>query len=132
MTIRKKILMFSALALGAFLVAVFLLSRFALLNGFARLERDHARQSVYHLQSQLENEKSRLEIMARDYAQWDRTYEFMDRRDQEYVRSELTDDTFKITHIGFFALLDNSRRVVFQKSVGRTLDNDDLRAVAVV
>jgi len=133
MTIRKKILLFSALALGAFLAVVFLVSRFALLNGFSRLERNYARQSVYHLQNELENEKSRLEIMARDYAQWDRTYEFMASRDPEYIRAELSDDTFKITHIGFFALLDDSRRVVFQKSLGDwTLDDDDLRAVASV
>jgi diguanylate cyclase (GGDEF)-like protein len=36
MTIRKKILLFSALALGAFLAAVYLVSRFALLSGFSR------------------------------------------------------------------------------------------------
>src|SRR5579864_6995029 len=44
MTIRRKILLFSALALGAFLAAVYLVSRFALLNGFARLERVRPRQ----------------------------------------------------------------------------------------
>src|SRR6266567_3576073 len=133
MTIRKKILLFSALALGAFLAAVFLLSRFALLHGFSRLEKNYARESVYHLQNELDNEKSRLEIMARDYAQWDRTYEFMARENPEYIRTELTDDTFKIIRIGFFALLDNSGRVVFQKSVGELkVDEDGLRAIAAV
>jgi len=133
MTIRKKILLFSALALGAFLAAVFLLSRFALLHGFSRLEKNYARDSVYHLQNELDNEKSRLELMARDYAQWDRTYEFMARENPEYIRTELTDDTFKIIRIGFFALLDNSGRVVFQKSVGELkVDEDGLRAIAAV
>jgi diguanylate cyclase (GGDEF)-like protein len=36
MTIRKKILLFLALALGAFLAVVYLVSRFALLGGFSR------------------------------------------------------------------------------------------------
>ncbi len=133
MTIRKKILLFSALALGAFLAAVFLASRFALLRGFSRLEKNYARESVYHLQHELDNEKSRLEIMARDYAQWDRTYEFMARQNPDYIHTELTDDTFKIIRIGFFALLDNSGRVVFQKSVGDLkVGEDGLRGIADV
>ena len=68
MTIRRKILLFSALALGAFLAAVYLVSRFALFNGFSRLESEAARENIYHLQNGLKNEQSQLEIMARDYA----------------------------------------------------------------
>ena len=86
MTIRRKILLFSALALGAFLAAVYLVSRFALLNGFARLESEAARENIHHLQNGLKNEQSQLEIMARDYAQWDRTYDFMEKGDPDYER----------------------------------------------
>ena len=116
MTIRKKILLFSALALGAFLAAVYFASRFALLNGFARLVNDHARQSVRHLQNGLQNEQGSLEIVARDYAQWDRTYDYMQSRNPEYIRTELTDAAFNIIHIHFFALLDRSGKVILQKS----------------
>ena len=133
MTIRKKILLFSALALGAFLAAVYLVSRFALLNGFARLENNYVRENIHHLQNEMQNEQSRLEIMARDYAQWDRTYAFMETRDPDYARTELTDDTFKIIRINVFALLDSSGRIVFHKSVGDwALGESDLRAIAGV
>jgi len=131
MTIRKKILLFSALALGAFLAAVYFASRFALLNGFARLENDHARQSVRHLQNGLQNEQASLEIVSRDYAQWDRTYDYMESRNPEYVRTELTDAAFNIIHIHFFALLDRSGHVVLQKSGEKwSLDAGDLVAIA--
>jgi diguanylate cyclase (GGDEF)-like protein len=118
MTIRRKILLFSALALGAFLAAVYLVSRFALLNGFARLESESARDNIHHLQSGLKNEQSQLEIMARDYAQWDRTYDYMQNHDREYVRTELTNDTFKIIHISLLALFDAAGRLVLSKNVG--------------
>src|SRR5215467_8089191 len=118
MTIRRKILLFSALALGAFLAAVYLVSRFALLNGFARLESESARDSIYHLQNGLKNEQSQLEIIARDYAQWDRTYDYMQNHDPEYARTELTSDTFKIIHISLFALFDAAGRLVLYKNVG--------------
>ena len=69
MTIRKKILLYSALALSAFLAAVYVVSRFALLNGFSRLESNYARENVHRRQNEMQNEESRLAIMARDYAQ---------------------------------------------------------------
>src|SRR5439155_5431370 len=94
MTIRKKILLFSALALGVFLAAVYLVSRFALLNAFSRLESDYASENIRHLKNALQNEQSQLEVVARDYAEWDRTYDFIQKHDPAFVRSELTEDTF--------------------------------------
>ena len=131
MTIRKKILLFSALALGAFLAAVYLVSRFALLNSFALMERNYARDNIHHLESELENEQSRLRVIARDYAQWDRTYEFVQSRDPKYVSTELTDETFKIININQFLLLDKAEQIVVNKSLGGVpLSEDDVRAIA--
>ncbi len=133
MTIRRKILLFSALALGAFLAAVYLVSRFALFNGFSRLEGEAARENIYHLQNGLKNEQSQLEIMARDYAQWDQTYNFMDTQSPDYVRTELTNDTFKIIHINLFVLFDETGRVVLYKSFGDwSLGEHDLQRIGAV
>ena len=118
MTIRKKILLFSALALGAFLTAVYFASKFALLNGYARLESNYAREKVLRLRDSVADEQGRLAIMARDYAQWDRTYEFMESRSQDFVRTELTEQTFNIIHINAFILLDTKGSVVITKTMG--------------
>lgn len=133
MTIRRKILLFSALALGAFLAAVYLVSRFALLNAFARLESESAQNNIHHLQNGVKNEQSQLEIMARDYAQWDRTYDYMQSHDAGYVRTELTNDTFKIIHINLFALFDDAGHLVLHKNVGDWSPSDkDLQRIAEV
>jgi diguanylate cyclase (GGDEF)-like protein len=130
MTIRKKIVLFSALSLGIFLAAIYIVSRYALLSGFGRLESDYAHNSIRQLQTQFGNEESRLGVIARDYAQWDRTYDFMSSHDPEYIRTELTDDTFKIVHINNFLLLSSSGEVLVNKSVGSPLlSDDDVRAV---
>src|SRR5256714_35518 len=118
MTIRKRILLYSALALGGFLAAVYFVSRFSLMNGFSRLESNYAYESVRRLQNHLESEQTQLSTMARDYAQWDRTYEFMAGRDRNYVRTELTDDTFNIIHINLFLLLDGSGRPTISREAG--------------
>ena len=132
MTIRKKILLFSALALGAFLAAVYLVSRFALLNGFARLESASGEENVHRIQNGLEIEQTQLATIARDYAQWDRTYDFMETRDPAYVRDELTNDTFKIARVGFFALFDPSGSLVLYRDSGdREPDRSDVETLAV-
>ncbi len=131
MTIRKRILLYSALALGAFLAAVYFVSRFALLNGFARLESNYAHGSVHRIQNHLENEQSQLATVARDYAQWDRTYEFMFRHRRSYVRTELTDDTFNIIRINLFLLLDRSGQIVLSREVGSwPIGKQNLSAIA--
>jgi len=133
MTIRKKILLFSALALGAFLAAVYLLSRFALLKAFARLESDSARETISHMQSGLRNEQSHLEILAVDYGQWDRTYNFMQSRDPGFVRTELTADSLKGIQVDLVALFDQSGRVVVNRNSGTwAASDDDIRNIEAV
>jgi len=125
--------LFSALALGAFLAAVYMVSRFALLDGFSRLESDAARENIHHLQNGLKNEQSQLEIMARDYAQWDQTYNYMETHTPDYVRTELTSDTFKIIHISLFALFDDTGNLVLYKNAGDwSLGDTDLAKIAAV
>jgi len=107
-------------------------ARFALLNGFARLESNYAHENVQRLQNELEKEQAQLEVMARDYGEWDRTYDFMVSKDPEYVRSELTDDTFKIIHINLYLLLDPTGQLVLHKNLGDWVpDQGDLQTIAV-
>src|SRR5438270_9509611 len=130
MTIRKKILIFSALALGAFLAAVYLLSRFALLKAFARLENDSARETISQMQNGLRNEQSHLEILTVDYGQWDRTYNFMENRDPGYVSTELTPESLKGIHVNFVALFDQSGKLVVDRSSGAWgADDDDIQRI---
>jgi diguanylate cyclase (GGDEF)-like protein len=131
MTIRKRILLYSALALAAFLAAVYFGSRFALMNGFSRLESNYAHENVRRLQNDLENEQTQLTIMARDYAQWDRTYEFMEKRNPDYVRTELTDDTFNIIRTDLFVLLDRSGHEILHRSTSNLrLRANDIATIA--
>src|SRR5258708_31054272 len=98
MTIRKKFVLVSALALGAFFATLFPLSR-ALLNGVARLAIYDAAENVHRLQNGLVNRQAQLHPMAPAYAQGDRTYHFMQSPASPHVRTELTADTLKIIHI---------------------------------
>ncbi|PYV44433.1 MAG: hypothetical protein DMG94_13430 [Acidobacteria bacterium] len=83
------------------------------------------------MQDALADEQARVAIMARDYAQWDRTYDFMQNQSADYVRTELTDDTFNIIHINIFLLIDRNGKVILQKGMGGwSLQSSDLDAIA--
>lgn len=133
MTIRKKILLFSVLALGAFLIAVSLVSRSALLKAFARLEANSARDNIGHLRSALHHEQSHLDILATDYGQWDRAYNYMGSRDPAFLDTELSTATLQGIRIDCVVLLDNTDQVVFYRSVGNwTASATDIREIASV
>jgi diguanylate cyclase (GGDEF)-like protein len=118
MTIRKKIILFSALALGIFLAAVFLVSRFALMRAYARLESESAQETVHHLQNALENAQTNLEMMARDYAQWSATYDFIQSNGTDYIRTGVTSDTLRVLRVDFIAIFNNGGDLVLYKSSG--------------
>ena len=118
MTIRKRILLYSGFALSAFLAAVFFASRFSLLNGFSHLERNSARQNIWHLEHHFEEEQEQLSTMARDYAQWDRTYSFMQTHDPEYAQKEVNKNSLNVIGMDLFVLLDDQGHPVLHEETG--------------
>ena len=129
MTIRKKIILFSVLALGAFLAAVFLVSRWALMRGSARLESEAAQATVHHLQSAFENEQSNLEMTAHDYVQWNLTFDFMQPGAAEHI-SSITGETVKALHIDVIAVFNDSGELVLYRPLPGSADsNADMQAL---
>lgn len=115
MTIRKKIIVFSAVALGAFLAIVFLISRFALIRAFRQLEGDAAQNTIHQIHSALQHNHNNLETVAHEYAQSDAAYEFLQSKNSEYTRTVLTPDELKTLHVDLVALLDNSNNLAFYR-----------------
>jgi len=115
MTIRKKIILFSALALGAFLAVVFLVSRFALMKAFARLDGDAAQTTVHQMRSALEHKHNNLEAVAHDYAQSDAAYDFLQSKNPDYAKTALTPDALKALHVDMVAILDNGNNLAFYR-----------------
>lgn len=130
MTIRKKIILFSALALGAFLAIVFFVSRFALMKAFVRLDGDAAQTTVHQMRSALEHKHNNLEAVAHDYAQSDAAYDFLQSKNPEYAKTVLTPDALKALHVDLVAILDNSNNLAFYRIVSSWLpDAAELQAI---
>jgi len=117
MTIRKKIILFSAVALGAFLAAVYMVSRFALMKAFARLEAESAQSTIHLLQNTLRDEQNNLEMVAHGYAQSDETFDFLQTRNPEYARTGIAADTLKGLRVDFLAVFDSNNNLAIYRNV---------------
>ena len=115
MTIRKKIILFSAVALGAFLAIVFLISRFALIRALTRLEGDTAQNTVHQIHSALEHKQNNLETVAHEYAQSDAVDQFLESKNIEYMRAVLTPAALKALHVDLVAILDSANNLAFYR-----------------
>lgn len=101
-------------------ILVVVASSYFLVRNLSHLEENHSREDLRRIRNAVAEEVGNLDSTARDYASWDRTYDFMASPSSDYVQSELTDSTFRTIRVNAFLLLDNSGNVTAIK----TLDDD--------
>src|SRR5947209_7285181 len=118
MTIRKKIILFSALALGAFLAAVYLVAQFALMETFARLEGEFAENTVHQIRNALDHKQSNLDTLAQYYAQSGAASELFQGKNSDSQATAFTPEALKNLDIAFIAMVDAGNNLTFFKSAG--------------
>ncbi|MGC9502115.1 response regulator [Baaleninema sp.] len=119
MKLRKKTLLIVGAALVALNLMLYATSSFVLLRDFDRLEERYVRQDVVHALGAISSEIASTNTMARDYAEWDDTYEFMKTGNREYVRSNLVDSTFSYLNLNVMVFVDGEGKIRFSKGFDR-------------
>ena len=115
MTVRRKTLVVISVTLVGLVSILYAASRKILLQGFARVEDQRIRVNVRRAQDALSNELTALDRTASDYAAWDQTYAYMERRNESFVKTEFTDETFVRIGLNAVILVDSAKTVVFAK-----------------
>jgi sensor domain CHASE-containing protein/nitrogen-specific signal transduction histidine kinase/CheY-like chemotaxis protein len=116
MTLRNKTLTMIGLTLAGLILILFAASRLILLRGFSELEQKHVRQNIDRALRALSRELASLETMAHDWAAWDDTYAFIADANDEYVKSNLVDETFTGIRLNLMLFIDASGKAVFAKA----------------
>ena len=127
MSLRIKTLLVMALTLAGLLAGLFLISRTIVLGGFAHLEEEDVRENVTRFQEALSEEVTQIDRTAGDWAPWDDTYAFIEDGNQEYIDSNLTDDTLVNLDLNLMLFVHSSGRLVF----GRTVDLEQGASVPI-
>ncbi|MGB7712343.1 MAG: response regulator [Microcoleus sp.] len=115
MQLRKKTLLIVGAALISLIVVLYATASTILLHDFRNLEAQYVRLDVARALDALDDDLSNLDTSARDYAEWDDTYSFVNTHNADFVKSNLVDSTFIYLRLNLLVLLDSKGQTVFSK-----------------
>jgi PAS domain S-box-containing protein len=114
-SLRQRALWSIGIAISLLAAGLYGVSRWVILNGFEKLEREETRQSLSRVNDAIQNDLAEMSRNAAQYSAWDQTYTYAHTGDPQFVKSELPDATFASLKINFIVLLDPHGRVLFRK-----------------
>jgi len=91
-----------------------------LTRGFGRVEEEAARVNVSRVCGALAADDQDLGRTAQDYAQWDRTYEYLLSGDPAFPRQELNQDILSHLSVDQLLLFDRSGRAILAQATDTT------------
>ncbi|HUV75196.1 MAG TPA: CHASE4 domain-containing protein, partial [Dehalococcoidales bacterium] len=94
MTLRKKALLIIGVTLISTVFLVYVASRFTLMEDLLEIEEYTTHQSAEQALGALSYVLSDLEANTADLASWDDTYAFIEDPGNEYIQSNIVDETF--------------------------------------
>ena len=104
MTLRTKTLLTIGALLLSLMVIVYIGSRQVVLTSFARLEEQVTRDNTSRITRELDETLDELKTLTTNYAQRDETYAYMQKADDEFIKSHFTPSTFKNSHLNIAIL----------------------------
>ncbi len=116
MTLRRKTIIIIGLTFVCLASILVVLSLFITREGFTEIETKEILKDVERSVNVIENEISRLDDTARDFAEWDETYEYIRNGNRSYVQANLRNSTFSQLKVNFILLVDASGKIVFGRS----------------
>ncbi|MDF9407004.1 PAS domain S-box protein [Pelotomaculum isophthalicicum JI] len=123
MTLRKKTIIIFGITLICLIIILFIISKCILSASFANLEKQSITVNVERARDALLNNIDTLNRQAGDWAQWNDTYEFVNDLNEEYIKMNLTNNTFIALKLNLILYINSSGRIVYGK--GFDLENEN-------
>ncbi|HOW96471.1 MAG TPA: CHASE4 domain-containing protein [Kiritimatiellia bacterium] len=136
MKLGSRVLLALGPSLAVLFIVLYAVGTHGLRAGFADLEQRFALQNVQQVQWAVEAEGRHLDRSVADWAFWDDTYAFVEDRNEAFIESNLTLDTFQSLGIRLLIIVDPSGAVVWggirdpESSAVRPLPDDAARWLA--
>lgn len=115
-SLRGRTLLTIMLTLFGLLLIISIPLRLLVLDSFLSLEKQQMLQNVDRASNALSNSIGRLNQTARDYAEWDATYDFIETSDPDYIRENTGDDVFIGNQLNLIEFLNTDQEVVFSRA----------------
>lgn len=105
-----------ALTLIGLTVALYLVSRLIILDGYTRLEDQQVRDRVQMAKDTVARNLGVHERLARDWSAWDETYAFIQDHNQHFIDANLVDATFRDLDVNLIALVNAAGHLVYARA----------------
>jgi signal transduction histidine kinase/CheY-like chemotaxis protein len=115
MNLRKKALCIIIVTFIILIGILYIISRELLLRSFSDLEKEYTKKHLYRAVNAIEHETSSMDALLSGWATWDDTYNFILDKNKNYIRKNLTADSFIIQKINIIIYTNNSGQIVYGK-----------------
>lgn len=112
MTLQRKVVYVILATALALLIAEVTASTVSLQQNFARLEKKSVIENLRRVANAIDRQFQMLDASAADWAMWDATYAFVEDRNEAYIKTNLTDQTFDYLSLNLIAIVDTTGDVV--------------------
>ncbi|MDG6223619.1 MAG: CHASE4 domain-containing protein [Candidatus Bathyarchaeota archaeon] len=116
MRLRKKIVIILVLTFTALILVQYTTSQIVFLDSFTKLEKQDTIQDLERLRNSLSADLRNFDVFVHDWAAWDDTYEFIQNSNEQYIESNLVDETFTGSKLNLILYVNWLGDVVYGKA----------------
>ena len=116
MTLRFRCLLMDVLLLGVFLVGLYALARFIVLEGMLRVEARRTTRITERIVRRLDYEQDLITQNAGDWAVWKDAARFVRGQNQTFTETQLTKTPFQELNLNFMAFVDSGGTLIWGKA----------------
>ncbi|MFH2114673.1 MAG: CHASE4 domain-containing protein [Spirochaetota bacterium] len=121
MSLRGRTISTFLFAFAISTLTAILVSRYFFLQGFADIEVAESGMMLTHAQALIDDDLDQLEVIVRDWAVWDDSYDFINNGTEEYILSNLQESTFEGLGLSGFFIFDDDASLVYAYELDEAL-----------
>jgi PAS domain S-box-containing protein len=116
MSLKTKVLLIISAVFICAMGLIYAFSRLIFIRGLEEIEEQNTSVQVEQAVGVLTYLINDLEVDTADWAAWDDTYEFIQDKNQDYIQSNLVDETFITLRLNAMLFIDQSGNIAYSKA----------------
>lgn len=112
MNLRRKTITILILSVSVFFVISFLILYLVLFRAFAGIELERLTTNLTRTHNSIEEEYAKISLKLGDWATWDDTYKYVQKPNEAYLQSNLSNDALSILDIDFVVIASAGAKII--------------------
>ncbi len=127
MKLYKKTLLIISTVLVGLIIVIYVTSQILLMDSFTSMEERYTQKNVERALEALQDDVKKLDSTAGDWSEWDDTYAFIEDTNENYINSNLVNETFTTLKINLILFINSSGGMVY----GKAFDIENIKEMTI-